>query len=130
MRRCAPSAGGESARWVPERKRPGKTRAAMPDAQPTTPPAARIQPSPHIGEAALQRGDDRSRIVDAERRLRDVRDGRLGSQIQGIDVMLGLHQQYRSRYLAHRPLDLRMAGVADQDDNATLRDIPLALAVD
>src|SRR5437763_6921936 len=83
-----------------------------------------------VGEASLQRGDDRSGIVDAQRRLRYVRDGRVDGEIQCIDVALGLHQQYRSRYLAHRALDLRMARVADQDQNTPLRRVAFALAMD
>ena len=45
------------------------------------------------------------------------------------DVALGLHQRHRLGDLAHRALDLRMAGMADEDEPASLADITLALIV-
>jgi hypothetical protein len=44
-----------------------------------------------------------------------------------LRVVLGLYQRHRLGNLAHRALDLRMPGVADQNEPAPLRHISLAL---
>src|SRR6185295_11394207 len=41
-----------------------------------------------------------------------------------------LHQNDRRRNLPHRALDLRMAGMPDEDEGTPLRDVALALVVD
>ena len=82
-----------------------------------------------VGKPAMQRGDDAARVVDAQRRLRHVGDRRIVGNIERVDVVLGLHQCHRLGNLAHRAFDLRMAGVADQNEPAALRDIALALIV-
>ena len=83
----------------------------------------------NVIEPALQRRDDRTRVVDAQRRLRDVGDRLVGVEVELLDVAFVLHQEHRPRNLAHRAFDLRVAGVPDQDQRAPLRDVALALVM-
>ena len=61
--------------------------------------------------------------------MRDVGYWRVVRQIERSDVVLGLHQSDRLGDLPHRPFDLRMAGVADENKPASLRHVTLALIV-
>jgi len=58
-----------------------------------------------------------------------ARSAAVSGEGQVLHVVLVLHEHHRSGYLPHRPFDFRMAGVADQDDDATLRDVALALTM-
>jgi len=53
-------------------------------------------------------------FVDRERRLRDVREPRAGGKLEALGVRDGLDQHDRLRRLAHRPHDLLVTLVADQ----------------
>ena len=81
-------------------------------------------------EALAQAGDDRARLVDRERRLRDVGELALVVDLERVDVGLGLDQHDVVGRLAHRALDLLVAGVADQDDRVVLGGELQRLAVD
>ncbi len=71
-------------------------------------------------EALAQARDDRARFVDREGRLRDVGDPLGVLDLQGIDVLLALHQHDALRRLAHRAFDLLVALVADEHDRVAL----------
>ena len=77
----------------------------------------------------MQRRDDVARVVDTKRCLGDVRDRGVGRNVEGGDVVLGLHQGHRLGDLAHRALDLGVAGVADENQPTPLRHIAFALIV-
>ena len=53
-----------------------------------------------------------------------------GGNVERGDIGLGLHQMNRRADLAHGAFDFGMAGMADQDQGAAVRDIALALVVD
>ncbi|KOS92276.1 hypothetical protein DM53_4518 [Burkholderia mallei] len=82
-----------------------------------------------VGEPALQRLDDAARVVHRQRRLRHVRDGRVGRQRQRVDLGLALDEDHLGRNLPDRAFDFRMAGVADQDQPAAGRDVLTPLHV-
>ena len=69
-----------------------------------------------VREAALQHVDDLSRLVDRERGLRDVCDRRVSWKLERFCVLDGLDEHRRVRGLAHRPDDLFVTGMSDQDD--------------
>ena len=71
-------------------------------------------------EALAQPGDDRAGLVDRERGLRDVRDLLGILELERVDVGLGLDEDDVVGRLAHRALDLLVAGVADEDDRVAL----------
>ncbi len=77
----------------------------------------------------MQRGDDPARVVDAQRRLRDVGDRRVSGDVERIDVFFGLHQRDRLGNLAHGAFDLGVAGMADENEPASLGHVALALVV-
>ena len=56
------------------------------------------------------------RLVDRERRLRDVRDPLGVGELERVDVLLGLDEHDLVGRLAHRALDLLVAVVADEHD--------------
>ena len=68
-----------------------------------------------VGEPPPERADDLRRLVDRERRLRDVGDGRLRWELERLGLGDVLDEDRRVRRLAHRPDDLLVAGVADQE---------------
>src|SRR5262249_30516731 len=82
-----------------------------------------------VAELALQGGDDTLRVVHAQCGLRHVGDRRVGGEVERLDVGFALHQDDWARDLAHRALDLGMAGMSDQDELAALPDVALALVV-
>ena len=82
------------------------------------------------GKRSRRRRDDRARLVDRERRLREVGDPRRVVDLERVDVLLGLDQHDRSGRLAHRALDLLVAGVADEHDRVALGGELDRLAVD
>ena len=82
-----------------------------------------------VDETLLERRDDGARIVDAQRRLRDVGDRRIAWEVDRRDVGRRLHEDDRPRDLADRALDFRMPRVADENHRAALRDVTLALAM-
>jgi hypothetical protein len=82
-----------------------------------------------VSVAAFKRGNDAAGVVDAQRRLRDISDGRIGGNVQRLDVLLALHQDHWTVDLAERALNLRMAGVADENEYAALGDVALTLVV-
>ena len=82
------------------------------------------------GKRSRRLGDDRPRLVDRERGLRDVGQLALVCDLERVDVGLGLDQHDVVGRLAHRALDLLVAGVADQDDRVVLGGELQRLAVD
>ena len=73
-----------------------------------------------LGEALAQPGDDRGRLVDRERGLRDVGDALRILDLEPVHVLLGLDQDDVRRGLAHRALDLLVPRVADEHDRVAL----------
>ena len=71
-----------------------------------------------------------SRLVDRERRLREVGDPGRILDLERVDVGLALDEHDRGRGLAHRPLDLLVAGVADEHDRVAVGGELDRLAVD
>src|SRR3954454_10466432 len=71
-------------------------------------------------EALAQAVDDRARLVDRQRGLRDVGQLLGIGDLEGVDVGLGLHEDDVLGCLPHRPLDLLVAVVADEDDGVAL----------
>ena len=59
-------------------------------------------------------------LVDRERRLRDVGDPRVRRELERLRLGDVLHEHRRLGRLAHRPDDLLVAGVADQDDRVAV----------
>ena len=62
-----------------------------------------------------------ARLVDRERRLRDVGDVLGVLELERVDVLLGLHEHDPVGRLAHRALDLLVAVVADEHDRVAVR---------
>ena len=83
-----------------------------------------------VREALAQLVDDRARLVDRERGLRDVGDAVGIGDLERVDVVLGLDQDDVLGRLAHRALDLLVAAVADEDDRVALLGELDRLAVD
>ena len=81
-------------------------------------------------EALAQAGDDGARLVDRQRGLRDVGDPLGVGDLEAVDVLLGLDEHDVLWRLAHRALDLLMAGVADEHDRVALAGELQRLAVD
>ena len=83
-----------------------------------------------VRETLAQAVDDRAGLVDRERCLRD--EGELLGiiDLKRVDVVDGLDEDDRLRRLAHRPLDLLVAVMADQDDRVALFGELDGLAVD
>ncbi len=81
-------------------------------------------------ELLAQPGDDRGRLVDRQRRLREVGDPLRVLDLERVDVVLGLDQHDRAGDLAHRPLDLLVAGMADEHDRVAVGRELDGLAVD
>ena len=73
--------------------------------------------------------DDLARLVDGQRGLRDVGDTVRVGQLERLGVRDRLDEHGRLRRLAHRPDDLLVAGVADQQDRVALRCIAPGLDV-
>ena len=69
-------------------------------------------------------------LVDRERRLREVGDPGRILDLERVDVGLALDEHDRGRGLAHRPLDLLVAGVADEHDRVAVGGELDRLAVD
>ena len=82
-----------------------------------------------VREAAPQRRDDLRRLVDRERRLRDVRELLVRRPLEALDVLDRLDEHDRVGRLAHRPDDLLVSGVADEDDRVALGRVPPSLYV-
>ena len=81
-------------------------------------------------EALAQAVDDRARLVDRQRRLRDVGELLGVGDLERVDVGLGLDEHDVLGRLAHRALDLLVAGVADEDDRVAVGGELQRLAVD
>ena len=82
-----------------------------------------------LGEATPEGGDDLAGLVDRERRLRDVRELRVLRDVERLDLLDGLHEDGRLGRLAHRPDDLLVPFVADEDDRVALVRVPARLDV-
>ena len=82
-----------------------------------------------VGKRSRERRDDRGRLVDRQRRLRDVGELRVRRERQPGDVLDRLDEHDRLGRLAHRPDDLLVAGVADQHDRVALGGIAARLDV-
>ena len=83
-----------------------------------------------VAEPAFDGFDRRSRIVDAERRLRDVSDRRIIRQIEPFDVVAIFDEMNGSGNPPERAFDFHMTRVSDQDDRAAKIGIALSLVVD
>ena len=83
-----------------------------------------------LGELLAQAVDDRARLVDRQRGLGDVGDAVGVGDLERVDVGLGLDEHDVLGRLAHRALDLLVAGVADEDDRVALGGELHRLAVD
>ena len=81
-------------------------------------------------EALAQAGDDRARLVDRERGLRDVGELLGVLDLERVDVLLGLDEHDVLGRLAHRALDLLVARMADEDDRVAVAGELHGLAVD
>ena len=73
-----------------------------------------------VGEPLAQLEDDRVGLVHRQRGLRDVGDPVRVVHLERVHVVLGLDQDDVLGRLAHRALDLLVAGVADEDDRVAL----------
>ena len=73
-----------------------------------------------VREAAAKGRDDLGRLVDRERRLRDVRDPSVGGQVESFGVLDRLDEDRRIGRLAHRPDDLLVPRVADEQDRVAV----------
>ena len=85
--------------------------------------------SPQAGIALSERGNEVARIVDAERRLRDVRDGRTGRHRQPLDVEHVRHHVNGLRHLADSADDFVVAGMANEHYRQALAHEALHLQV-
>src|SRR5262245_3159264 len=81
-------------------------------------------------EPPEQGRNDPTRIVDAQRGLRHVGNRGILGEGEGLDIVLRLHKQDRSRNLANSSFHLRVAGMTDQDHRASLAQVVAALSVD
>ena len=71
-----------------------------------------------------------ARLVDRQRRLGDIGDPLRVVDLERVDVVLGLDEHDGVGRLAHRPLDLLVAGVADEHDRVAVGGELDRLAVD
>src|SRR5262249_12721677 len=69
-------------------------------------------------------------VIDAQRRLRDIRHRGVLCKLESFDVFQGLNEKDRRGDLPNGPFHLGMTRVSDQDQRATLSDIVPALIVD
>ena len=84
-----------------------------------------------LGEARLQGGNDRRRVVDRQRGLGDEGELRGILRLKLLRLLDGLDQDHRAgRQLAERADDLRVTGVADHRDLAAALEMDFRLAVD
>src|SRR5262245_27946502 len=83
-----------------------------------------------VAVATFKRSNDAAGVVDAQRSLRDIGNGRIGRNIERRDVLFALHQHHGAVDLAERAFDLGMPGMADETEHATLSDVTLALVMD
>ena len=83
----------------------------------------------HVREAPPERRDDLRGLVDRERRLRDVGHVLSGREVERLRVLDRLDERDRLRRLAHRALDLLVAGMADEDDGAAVGGVAARLHV-
>ncbi len=84
----------------------------------------------NIAEPVPDRRDGGTGVVHTQRCLSDVGYGRIGGDIEPSDIVLALNEMHLALELAHRSLDLGMPGMTDQDQDAALVDIALALVMD
>ena len=82
-----------------------------------------------LRKAPTERRDDLARLVDRERRLRDVRDLRVSRQVESIRVGDRLDEDRRVRRLARRAHDLLVPLVADQQDGVPVGRVAARLDV-
>ena len=82
-----------------------------------------------IGISAFERGNDVAGIINAQRRLRDIRDWCMGRNVDCIHIFFILHEDDGGGDMTEGSFDFRMAGMADQDERAPYRHIALALIV-
>ncbi len=89
------------------------------------------QARPHdLREANFQRVDDLARVVDAQRRLRDVGDLARVLDAQAVDVLDRGDEMDAAVDTAARALDFGMTLMTDQDDLAARAVVLLRLLVD
>src|SRR5271165_2056771 len=82
-----------------------------------------------VAEAPFERADDRLGVVDAERGLCDVAYRRVPWNLQSPDIGLRLDQRDGSGDLPKRSLDLRVAGMPDEDHRPALHHVLLGLVM-
>src|SRR5262249_28059908 len=78
-----------------------------------------------ILEPSLDGLDRGAGVVHAQCRLRDIGDRRFTSDREPLHIVSGLDEMDLTVELPHRALDFRMAGMTDEDDNASLVDVAL-----
>ncbi len=83
-----------------------------------------------LRETTPERRDDLTRLVHGEGGLRDVGEPRVGRQLERLGLPDVLDEDRRVGRLAHRPDDLLVAGVPDQEDGVAAGRVPLRLHVD
>jgi len=84
-----------------------------------------------LREARLERRDDFARVVERERRLRDIGERRVGVETHRLDLADRTHQGRRARrQLPHRADHFGVAGVADENHVTPAPEMDLRLAVD
>ena len=83
-----------------------------------------------VAEPGLEGCDHAARVVDAERRLGDVGDGRIVRQVEPGDVLDRRDEVNGRADLPRGAFDLGMAGMADQDQRPAARHVALALVMD
>ena len=84
----------------------------------------------HVFEPLLDGFDGGTRVVDAQRGLGDVGHRCIARIVEPLDISLALNEMHLALELAHRALDFGMPGMTDQNHDAALVEIALALMVD
>src|SRR5271165_1921070 len=80
-----------------------------------------------VAEAPMQGGDHAAGVVDAQRRLSDVGDRRVGGDGKIFHVLFISDQVQFTVDLPQRPFDFRMSGMTDEDHDSALSNVPSAL---
>ncbi len=83
-----------------------------------------------VAEPRPERADHATRIVDAERRLGHIGDGRVVRQVELRHVLYSGDEMNRGTGLPHGSFHLGMARMADQDQRPAALHVALALEVD
>src|SRR5215471_13347110 len=82
-----------------------------------------------IGKTSVQGGNDTPRIVNTQSGLSDVSHWGVSRELKPIHVLLRRDQVHLGPHLPHRPLDLGMAAMADENQGATVGNVSLCLGM-